>query len=157
MLTRSHTFSTLAACAALVAVAACGGEKEEHATSAPSAAPPPSAAVADVTPCATCKIITVNLITTEKGNYFEPKNFEAHEGDVIRFTLKVGVHNVNFLADSNPGKQNLPKMSDMLQLPGQTHDVKLNFGTGRFYFQCDPHALLGMTGHVKVEKQEGEK
>jgi plastocyanin len=76
---------------------------------------------------------------------------------VLRFTLQVGVHNVNFLPDSNPGRQNLPKVSDMLQLPGQTHDIKLDFGTGRFYFQCDPHALLGMIGHVKVEEKDDDK
>jgi plastocyanin len=156
MRTRSRTFNTLATCAALVTAAACGGEKEERPAGAPEAAPR-AAAAADVTPCATCKIITVNMVTTETGNYFEPKNIEAHEGDVLRFTLKVGVHNANFLPDSNAGKQNLPKPTDMLQLPGQTYDVKLNFGTGRFYFHCDPHALLGMVGHVKVEKEERER
>jgi plastocyanin len=40
----------------------------------------------------------------------------------------------------------------MLQLPGQTKDILLDFGTGSFYFQCDPHALLGMVGRVNVQK-----
>ena len=93
------------------------------------------------------------MTSTEAGNYFEPKKIEAHEGDVLRFTVGIGVHNVDFLPDSNPGKQNLPPVSDMLQLPGQTKDILLNFGTGHFYFQCDPHALLGMMGHVEVEKK----
>ncbi|MBK7908115.1 MAG: hypothetical protein IPJ78_16335 [Gemmatimonadetes bacterium] len=31
-------------------------------------------------------------------------------------------------------------------------DVPLTFGTGRFYFQCDPHAALGMVGHVEVAR-----
>ena len=35
--------------------------------------------------------------------------FEVHRGDVIRFVLKSGVHNVHFLADSNPGKNNLAR------------------------------------------------
>ncbi|MFL5576746.1 MAG: plastocyanin/azurin family copper-binding protein [Gemmatimonadaceae bacterium] len=39
----------------------------------------------------------------------------------------------------------------MLQLPGQTIDVKVNWAPGTHYFQCDPHAALGMVGHVKVE------
>jgi plastocyanin len=39
----------------------------------------------------------------------------------------------------------------MLQLPGQSIDIPLNFGKGKFYFQCDPHAALGMKGHVEVE------
>jgi plastocyanin len=69
----------------------------------------------------------------------------------MHVTLLVGVHNVHFLPDSNPGKSNLPPASDMLQLPGQSIDIPLNFGKGKFYFQCDPHAALGMKGHVEVE------
>jgi plastocyanin len=136
---------------ALVAVAlACGGDKTPDTTPPP---PPPVISGGPITPCATCKVITVKMTTTESGNYFEPKDFEAHEGDVLRFTLVTGVHNVNFLPDSNPGKQNLPPVTDMLQLPGQTKDILLNFGTGHFYFQCDPHALLGMIGRVEVERK----
>ena len=97
------------------------------------------------------KVITVTLTTDEKGNYFTPAEIEAKRGDILRFTLAVGVHNVHFLADSNPGRSNLPPVSDMLQLPGQTVDVPLTFGEGTFYFQCDPHAALGMKGHVKVD------
>jgi plastocyanin len=73
---------------------------------------------------------------------------------VIRFTLKSGVHNVNFLADSNPGAKGLPGPSDMLQLPGQTYDVKVSFAPGRYYFQCDPHVALGMKGRVRVERED---
>jgi plastocyanin len=58
---------------------------------------------------------------------------------------------VHFLADSNPGKSGLPAASDMLQLPDQTYDVPVNFTEGKYYFQCDPHAALGMKGHVEVE------
>jgi plastocyanin len=149
-MTMHRTFLALAAIAGL---SACGGDKE----SAEHAAPPAATAAAPagpVTPCATCKIIEVTMTSTEKGNFFTPNKFEAHEGDVLRFKLLVGVHNVNFLPDSNPGAKNLPPVSEMLQLPGQTVDIPLNFGTGRFYFQCDPHALLGMVGRVKVEKKD---
>jgi plastocyanin len=60
---------------------------------------------------------------------------------------------VDFLADSNPGKSGLPKASDMLQLPGQTFDVAVkSLAPGHYYFQCDPHAALGMQGHLEVEK-----
>lgn len=61
------------------------------------------------------------------------------------------MHNVHFLPDSNAGKAALPPASDMLQMPGQTYDVNVSFEPGRYYFQCDPHALLGMKGHLKVE------
>src|SRR5262245_29361084 len=101
------------------------------------------------------KLITVEALTDDQGNnVFKPATFEAHRGDVIRFTLKSGVHNVNFLADSNPGKTGLPAVSAMLQLPGQTYDVKVTFTPGSYYFQCDPHAALGMKGRVKVERED---
>jgi len=27
----------------------------------------------------------------------------------------------------------------------------VSFAEGKYYFQCDPHAALGMKGHLKVE------
>jgi plastocyanin len=137
--------------AAVFLAAACGGGEKPDAGASPTPAAAPPASVA---PCATCKVIEVTMTSTEKGNFFTPGKFEAHEGDVLRFKLVVGVHNVHFLPDSNPGAKNLPPASEMLQLPGQTVDIPLNFGTGKFYFQCDPHALLGMVGRVEVEKRD---
>jgi plastocyanin len=136
-----------------ITVVACGGEKKaaDTAAVAPAPAQTPTAA-GPQTPDPGGKVITVNLVTDEKGNYFEPKEVEAHKGDVIRYTLKAGVHNIHFLADSNAGKSGFPTAaSDMLQLPGQTYDVKVSFPKGKYYFQCDPHAALGMFGHLEVE------
>ena len=96
-------------------------------------------------------MIVVTLTSNEKGNFFEPAEVEAHSGDVVRFKLNVGVHNIHFLPDSNTVKTGLPPASDMLQLPGQTYDVLVNFPKGKYYFQCDPHAALGMKGHLEVE------
>ena len=137
----------------LAALAACtGGEK------APLQAPPGGtpAAGAAATPAApsvkpTGTVITVELYSDEKGNYYKPNKIEAHQGDLIRFTLKSGVHNVHFLPDSNPGVQGLPPVSDFLQLPDQTYDFLVSLPHGHYYFQCDPHALLGMKGHLEVE------
>ena len=98
--------------------------------------------------------VVVEMYSDGNGNYFKPANIEVHRGDVIRWTLKSGVHNVHFLPDSNAGKQNLPAASDMLQLPDQTWDLKVDLAEGRYYYQCDPHALLGMIGHVKVEDED---
>lgn len=100
---------------------------------------------------ATGKVIVVEAYSDEKGNYFKPSEIEAHRGDIIRYTLKSGVHNVHFLPDSNSGTTGLPAASDMLQLPDQTYDVKVSFAKGRYFFQCDPHVALGMKGHVTVE------
>lgn len=106
------------------------------------------------TPTATGKVIVIQLVSDEKGNRFEPSRVEAHRGDVLRFTLASGVHNIHFFPDSNPGKSAMPAASDMLQLPGQTLDVPVNFAPGHYYFQCDPHAPLGMMGHLEVETRD---
>jgi len=129
---------------AAVLLAACGGKSD---TATPAAAGKPAAAA----PSATGKIITIEMISDANGNRFVPAEVEAHRGDVLRFSVTVGVHNVNFLPDSNAAVQNLPAASDMLQLPGQTFDVPVTFAAGKtYYFQCTPHALLGMQGHLKV-------
>lgn len=142
---KQHTM-LLSGLALVGIIAACsGGEKKESDESAPSGAATASG------PAAGGKVIVVKLITDGTGNRFEPNNIEAHKGDIIRYTLAVGVHNVHFLPDSNPGKTGLPPASEMLQLPGQTYDLPVNFAKGKYYFQCDPHAALGMQGHLEVE------
>ena len=131
-------------------IAACSGGGGGDAGSTTAGAPSGEAAPS-VTP--TGKIITVEMYTDGTGNYFKPKEIEAHRGDIVRFVLKSGVHNVNFLPDSNPGKTGLPKASDFLQLPGQEFDVLVSMAPGKYYFQCDPHALLGMIGELEVEDE----
>ena len=136
---------------ATLLLAACGG----HDTTTPatgSAAPTSQvAAGGEQTPDAGGQVIEVMLLTDEQGNnVFQPAEVAAKPGDVLRYTLGSGVHNVHFLPDSNPGVAGLPAASDMLQLPGQTYDVKVSMAPGRYYFQCDPHALLGMVGHLTV-------
>lgn len=137
----------------VMALAACSGKEQREGagtTAAPQASTAPAAG-APATPAAGGKIITIKLISDETGNRFEPNKIEAKKGDVLRFTLVSGVHNVDFFPDSNPGKSGLPKASDMLQLPNQTYDVPVTFAEGHYYFQCDPHALLGMQGSLKVD------
>ena len=139
--------------ATLVSLAACGGGDAASDTSATSGATPAPAATAggEQTPDAGGSVIEVEMITDEQGNnIFRPADFTAKRGDVVRYKLVLGVHNVHFLADSNPGKAGLPTPSDMLQLPGQTYDLKVTQEPGRYFYQCDPHALLGMVGHMTV-------
>jgi plastocyanin len=153
----SHTSKAVWLCSAMgVAVlAACGGEKTSPSATgtAPAATPTATAAPSGPqTPDPGGKTITVELYSDGDGNYFKPAEITAKKGDVVRYTLKVGVHNVHFLPDSNSGKTGYPQSaSDFLQLPGQTYDVKVTFGSGKYYFQCDPHAALGMRGHLTVE------
>lgn len=130
--------------------AACGGDasKQPDADDAKEATPQSTSSA----PKPTGKVITIEMTTDDKGNYFTPANVEAHRGDVLKFVLVAGVHNVNFLADSNPGVAELPAPSTFAQLPGQAIEIPVNFPAGKsYYFQCDPHALLGMVGRVKVE------
>ena len=137
---------------ALGAAACSGGDTQtagETAQATPSAAP---SVAGPQTPDPGGKIITIEMLTDDQGNnIFRPAEVEAHRGDVLRYTLVTGVHNVHFVADSNPGKPGLPAASQFLQLPGQTHDIKVTWNPGKYYFQCDPHALLGMKGWLTVE------
>jgi len=144
------------ACAGALIALACGGEQKPSAEKAPTAAEATPSAVAfstsPLTPDPGRKVVTVELYSDAVGNYFKPAEVHAKPGDVIRYTLKVGVHNVHFLADSNAGRSSYPQSaSDMLQLPGQTLDLAVKMPAGSYYFQCDPHAMLGMKGHLVVE------
>jgi plastocyanin len=145
------------ACAAALFSQACGGEQKSATEKAPTAAAAagPSAvsfSTSPLTPDPGGKVVTVELYSDAVGNYFKPAEVHAKAGDVIRYTLKVGVHNVHFLADSNANRSSYPQSpSDMLQLPGQTLDLAIKMPAGSYYFQCDPHAALGMKGHLIVE------
>ena len=132
----------------LLVLAACGerpqAERDAERDAEPDASHAPAERDGD--------IIEVKLITDEQGNRFEPAQLEAETGDLIRLVLVSGVHNLHFLPDSNPGKTDLPPASEMLQLPGQTLDIPVTMGPGSYYFQCDPHAALGMVGRLEVEE-----
>jgi plastocyanin len=131
---------------------ACGGGEQETAT--PEASPSPAAG-GQVQPAPGGKVITVEMLTDEKGNnLFRPNAIDADEGDVLRFTLVSGVHNVHFPADSNRAEDDLPAASNLLQLPGQTYDVLLDWEEGQYFFQCDPHALLGMVGRLTIRDKD---
>ena len=129
----------------LVLTLACGGDRAPAADGEEPAVPAPAA------PAAEGDVIEVRMITDEQGNRFEPAEIEAEQGDIIRLVLVTGVHNLNFLPDSNPGATDLPPATELLQLPGQTLDVPITMKPGNYYFQCDPHAALGMVGKLEVE------
>ena len=134
---------------------ACGGG-EQKADTTPAAQQTPAATPGGpLTPTAGGNIITIEMVTDEAGNNkFVPNELEVHQGDVLRFTLVSGVHNVNFLPDSNRTLQPVIAPSALLQLPGQTYDIAVSFKPGHYFFQCDPHALLGMVGRLEVEERD---
>ncbi len=145
MTAATHRFVVLFALAA----GACGSPDTGAVpgTDSSSAAAPSAAAAT----ASTGTVIEIKAITDDKGSRFEPNEVEAKPGDVLRIVLVTGVHNISFPAEKNPGAQGLPAPSDMLQLPGQTHDVPITFAPGDYAFQCDPHAALGMVGKLEVE------
>src|SRR5438093_5722901 len=106
IMNRSAFVLTVAMAATLTA---CGGGgaagDAESAKAAPAAQSAQGPAVGPQTPDLGHQVISVEALTDDQGNnVFRPARIEAHRGDVIRFTLKSGVHNVHFLPDSNPGR-----------------------------------------------------
>ena len=152
MKNRNHmrAFVAAAIICSVFAVAACSGEKKEGSNddSKTQASTTPSGAKA------TGDTVVIEMWTDGTGSYFKPNDVEADPGDVLRFVLKAGVHNVHFLADSNTIKTGLPPASEMLQLPEQTFDLVVSMQPGDYYFQCDPHAALGMKGKLEVEDED---
>ena len=135
-----------------LSMAACGGDKdksdeargeghEEH-----SVAPAPA-----VKP--TGRSTTINMITDSKGERYDPKEVTLDRGDSLHFVLQSGVHNVHFMPDKSEAGAKLPPMSEYLQLPGQKMSYLIHFPDGRYFFQCDIHVALGMTGWVNVGDQ----
>ena len=115
------------------------GSSTSEPTSATSAAPVP-----------TGNVIEVKMVTDGASNYFEPAEITAGPGDVVRFVLVSGVHNVSFPAQLNSGAAKLPTASTFLAQPGQTFDVPVDLAPGSYTFHCDPHAALGMVGTLTV-------
>ena len=133
---------TLITLVILTTLLACGGG--ESANSTPDAGVAPEAKT-------TGRIITVTMTTDEKGSYYSPSTIDASPGDVIRFTLKSGVHNVSFPDSLNSIGDGLPRSSDFLQLPGQEYDLPISMRPGTYQFHCDPHAALGMKATLNVK------
>lgn len=133
--------------------AACGGEEQQEPRDAGDASSSTLRVPGGpLTPAPGGQIITIDMVTDDQGNNrFIPSEIDASEGDVLHFKLVTGVHNVHFLPDSNPRMRESLPASPLLQLPGQTYDFFVDFEEGRYFFQCDPHALLGMVGYLNVK------
>jgi plastocyanin len=128
------------ATAGLVIMAAACGTGDAAQTSAGSAVP-------SVEPTGT--VIEVKM-SSVGGEVFGPAELSARRGDVVRFVLESGVHNVSFPADQNVAGVRLPDASPYLQIPGQYHDILIDLPAGEYNFHCDPHAVLGMVGTLTV-------
>ena len=131
-------------------LAACGSQ-EAAASAGDDAGAAAAAAQESGSVAPTGTVIEVRMVSDGAGNYFEPAAVSAKPGDVVRFVLVSGVHNVSFPPASNASGAALPEVSPYLQLPGQTHDLLVELGAGEYTFQCDPHAALGMVGKLTVQ------
>lgn len=94
-------------------------------------------------------VVEVKMMSVN-GERFGPSELTVRRGDVVRFVLESGVHNVSFPADRNIAGVRLPDTSPYLQVPGQTHDILIELPAGEYTFHCDPHAALGMVGRLTV-------
>lgn len=131
-------------------LAACGSQDAsaaatEGVVAASAASPGAPAANADV------RVIEVKMVTNGAENYFEPADFTVRQGDVVRFVLESGLHNVSFPAAQNPGVANLPSPSPFLQRAGEVYELTVDLAPGTYTYQCDPHIMMGMVGTMTVE------
>jgi plastocyanin len=126
---------------------ACGGT-DAPANTAVAAEPAVSAAAAPA-PATAGDVVEVKMISG-RGEVFEPADITVKRGDVVRFVLVSGVHNVSFPARQNPGGITLPKSSPYLQAPGQSYDLTVDLPAGQYHYQCDPHVAMGMVGTITV-------
>lgn len=94
---------------------------------------------------------TIEVRMVSPGETYQPDEITARQGDVIRFVLVAGVHNVSFPADQNPAGVTLPEPGPYIQVPGMAHELIVSFPAGEYFFQCDPHAAMGMVGTLTVE------
>lgn len=146
------TFGVLAACGGDRPASAGGAGTDTAKTPAPAAAQGSGPVALGEREEGNGRVIEVKLITDEVGNRFEPNVVHAREHDVLHFVMVTGVHNVDFLPARNPGVEGLPAPSELLQTPGQAKDYVVGLKPGSYYFQCDPHAALGMTGTLIVSE-----
>lgn len=163
---KTNTLWKLSALGMIAFAAACGEKKAEQTTTgettaapAESAAPTGAAAPATeavgatVTPDPGGKVIDVHMKTTQGGasGVFEPADFTAKKGDVIRFINDGGAaHNVNFQIDQNAGNASLPGPSPYMTGAGQSWEMKVDMAPGTYPYHCDPHAVTGMKGVMTV-------
>jgi len=101
------------------------------------------------------RVITILMTRDSVGMRFSPSTIVAHSGDTLHFVNGAGRHDVDFVADSNPRNVVLPKTTPLLEKAGATLDIRVDLPPGRYYIQCDPHAEMGMVGHLIVESERG--
>ncbi len=107
-------------------------------------------------PHASAHTVQIRMTRDSTGTrfYFEPSTVSVYAGDTLRFVNGAGMHNVDFLADSNPAGVRLPAATPVAKHQGDHLDLVLHLPPGRYVYVCDPHVREGMVGHVIVENRD---
>ena len=132
-------------------LAACGSQDASAAAAEGAAVGVAATAPAAAAATADARGIEGRMVTNGAENYFEPADFTVSRGDVVRFVLDSGLHNVSFPAAQNPGVANLPGPSPFLQRAGEVYELTVDLAPGSYTYQCDPHIMMGMVGTMTVE------
>lgn len=91
--------------------------------------------------------------------WFEPRGIAIRCGDVVRWTLREGVHSATSYHPDNERPLRIPEDaapwdSGILMEPGATFEVVLDT-EGVYDFFCRPHEAAGMVGRVVVLPASG--
>jgi hypothetical protein len=140
--------------------------EQKPGTEAGTKQPPAAAATADanwgagpLNPDPGGKVISVELYTDGTGNYFQARRGTTPSPATLSAT-RSRLACTTFISWRIRTPARVPilkRRADFLQLPGQTWDLAVKMPAGSYFFQCDPHAALGMKGpaHRRVKRAMG--
>jgi plastocyanin len=169
----------IAVLAGAAVLGACGGEKQPIADTTSAAAATATASTAttkDTSAAAGAAGATVaaapatgathevKMIGDASGYRFDPANITVKQGDAVKFIMVTGgPHNVAFLnltdatvkAQLNanmPGQHMAEDSSPLLMQPNEAYIVSFaKIPSGKYDFDCTPHAAMGMKGTITVQ------
>ncbi|MEO7042706.1 MAG: plastocyanin/azurin family copper-binding protein [Gemmatimonadaceae bacterium] len=98
-------------------------------------------------------VVTITMERDSTRAYFRPASVDVSVGDTLRFVDDAGRHNIDFLPDSNPRNVRLPAATGYVEHSGETILIPMTLPPGNYFFQCDPHAAMGMVGKVTVRSR----
>lgn len=156
----------LLASAALGGVAGCGSAGDNPAAAANTETPTTSTETAapatTETPDAADEAtpVEVQMITDNRGSYFDPKGLLIESGTTLRFVNDSGVHAATaYHPDINDKPLRIPTTAEpwdsgLFSESGATFEVTLET-EGVYDFYCPPHESLGMVGRIIVGEPQG--
>lgn len=167
---RRRTFLRLVSSAAVAGIAGCGASATEADSDTPDAdgnAGGPTDAETETVSTATAtstpsisETVEVEMITDNKGSYFDPKGLLIDAGTTVRFINESGSHSTTAYHPDNGDKPlRIPKEatpwdSGIIADPDETFEV--TFETpGVYDYYCTPHEMLAMVGRIVVAEPQG--